>query len=399
MSFLNDRQIRRYCGFLALFAALSLLLSGGFLLEAQRAADAALLARQQAAASVLLAEGVPARVVADALTASVVSTEGARLLDALGGAACALPLRWAALPFLLAALLFGALLPVGTVLFFRRRERLCLQAEDALSRCLDGDFSSHLPQMQEGTLFRLFAEIERLAAMLQSRNEAEQRSRAFLKSTVSDISHQLKTPLAALRMYQEILANEPGNAQTVERFTAGMEVSLRRMERLLRSLLTLTRLDAGAIVFEKADCPLGELVGAAAADLTARAESEGKRVLITGDPAQRLRCDPAWTVEAVANLIGNALDHTASGGTVRVSWERTPALLRVLVSDDGCGIAPEDIHHIFKRFYRSKFSKDTPGIGLGLPLAKAIVEGQGGTLTVSSEPGAGAVFTLCFFLF
>lgn len=397
MNFLNDRQIRRYCGFLALFAALSLTLFGGLLLGAQRAANAVLLARQQAAASVLLAEGVPPLIVADALTAAGASADGIRLLDALGGAACDLPLRWTALPLLLAMLLFGVLLPAGTVLFFRRRERLCLQAEDALARYLDGDFTPHLPQLQEGTLFRLFASVEQLAAMLQSRNEAGQQARVFLKNTISDISHQLKTPLAALHMYQEILANEPGNVQTVERFTARMEVSLCRMERLLRSLLALTRLDAGAITFEKADCPLGALIGTAAADLTARAESEGKRILITGDPAQRLRCDPAWTGEAVANLIGNALDHTAPGGTVHVSWERTPALLRILVADDGCGIAPEDIHHIFKRFYRSKYAKDTPGIGLGLPLAKAIVERQGGTLTASSEPGAGAVFTISFF--
>lgn len=399
MSFLNDRQIRHYCGFLALFAVFSLLLSGGILLGARRAANEALLMRQEAAASVLLAEGVSPRVVAEALTAADASAEGVRLLDKLGGAACGLPLRWAARPLLLAALLFCVLLPAGTVLFFRRRERLYLQAEDVLARCLNGDFSLHLPQLQEGTLFRLFAAVEQLAAMLQSRNEAGQQARVFLKNTVSDISHQLKTPLAALRMYQEILAGEPGNARTVERFTARMGVSLRRMERLLRSLLTLTRLDAGAIAFEKADLSIGALIETAAADLTARAESERKRILVTGDPAQRLRCDPAWTGEAVANLIGNALDHTAPGGTVRVSWEWTPALLRVLVSDDGSGIAPEDIHHIFKRFYRGRRAKDTPGIGLGLPLAKAIVEGQGGALTVSSEPGAGAVFTISFFLF
>lgn len=397
MSFLNDRQIRRYCCFLALFAALSLLLGGGLLFGAQQAANAALLARQQAAASVLLAEGVPVSVVADALTASEVSAEGIRLLNALGGAACTLPLRWAAIPLLLAALLFGVLLPAGTLRFLRQRERLYREAGDALACCLNGDFSRPLPHLREGTLFRLFADTERLAAMLQSRNEAEQQARAFLKRTVSDISHQLKTPLAALHMYQEILAGEPENARTVERFTARMDAALCRMERLLRSLLTLTRLDAGAVVFEKGDGTIGALVENAVTDLTARAESEGKRILITGDPAQRLRCDPAWTCEAVANLVGNALDHVAPGGTVHVSWERTPALFRILVADDGCGIAPEDIHHIFKRFYRSRHAKDTPGIGLGLPLAKAIIEGQGGTLTVSSEPGAGAIFTISFF--
>lgn len=395
MSFLHDRQIRHYCVFLTLAALLALAVNGGILLGARQAAGAALLAHDRAAASVLLERGVPASVVAEALTASAASGEGLLLLEKLGGTACTLPLRWAALPLLLAAALFGALF-WGTARFFRSRERLCLQAEDALSHYLNGDFSPHLPQLHEGTLFRLFAAAEQLAALLQSRNEAGQQARDFLKGTVSDISHQLKTPLAALRMYQEILADEPENAQTVAHFSARMEASLRRMEGLLRALLALTRLDAGAVAFEMAGCPLGALAESAAADLTARAESERKRILFTGDPALRLRCDPAWTAEAVANLIANALDHTAPGGTVRVSWERTPVMVQILVADDGCGIAPEDIHHIFKRFYRSKCAKDTPGIGLGLPLAKAIAEGQGGTLSVRSEPGAGAVFALSF---
>lgn len=89
-------------------------------------------------------------------------------------------------------------------------------------------------------------------------------------------------------------------------------------------------------------------------------------------------CDMDWTSEAIGNLVKNALDHTEIGGIVKITWESTPTMIRILVSDNGSGIAPEDIHHIFKRFYRSKYSLNTPGIGLGLPLAKSIIEGQGG---------------------
>ena len=92
----------------------------------------------------------------------------------------------------------------------------------------------------------------------------------------------------------------------------------------------------------------------------------------------------------------NALVHTHTGGIVRITWERTLAMFRILISDNGTGIAPEDIHHIFKRFYRSKHSLDTQGIGLGLPLAKSIIEGQGGVISVQSEIGNGTTFTLSF---
>ncbi len=115
-----------------------------------------------------------------------------------------------------------------------------------------------------------------------------------------------------------------------------------------------------------------------------------------GAPDEQVFCDAAWTKEAVENLVKNALDHTEAGGTIRIGWSHSPALFRLTVEDDGCGIAPEDIHHIFKRFYRSQSSRDRQGAGLGLSLAKAIVEGQGGMLSVESAPGKGSIFRASF---
>ena len=127
-----------------------------------------------------------------------------------------------------------------------------------------------------------------------------------------------------------------------------------------------------------------------------RAEREGKKILTEGDPGELVFCDFGWTKEAVGNLIKNALDHTKRGGTIRVSWNRSPMMVCLNVEDDGCGIAPEDIHHIFKRFYRSRRSGSRQGAGLGLPLAKSIVEDQGGNLSVESTLGEGAVFRMTF---
>ena len=172
--------------------------------------------------------------------------------------------------------------------------------------------------------------------------------------------------------------------------------SLERMEQLVQTLLTVSRIDAGSIAFQKEWQAASDLVTSAAADLSVRAQAEGKRLVTEGDPAQMLFCDRQWTREAVANLIKNALDHTDEGGMVTVSWERSPAMFRLSVADDGCGIAQEDIHHIFKRFYRAKRNGGRQGVGLGLPLAKSIVDGQGGMISVSSTPGEGAVFSIAF---
>ena len=258
-----------------------------------------------------------------------------------------------------------------------------------------GDFSVRLPQNENGALAQLFAAVEELARSLAAKSENEQRVKDFLKSMISDISHQVKTPLAALRMYNEITIAEPENVATVRDFAAKSERALDKLEQLIQSLLRLTRLDAGSVVFAREPVALSALVARALEPFSARAEREHKTMTVAGDDETVLLCDATWTEEAIGNLVKNALDHTQTGGHIRISWEMGPALLRLSVSDDGAGISAEDIHHIFKRFYRSTTCSGS-GVGLGLPIAKAIVEGQGGTLAVVSAPGEGATFTMAF---
>lgn len=221
------------------------------------------------------------------------------------------------------------------------------------------------------------------------------RQKSFLK-TISDISHQLKTPLSALMMYQEIIENEPENSETVKEFSLKIGTALKRMEQLIQSMLKITRIDAGSISFEKSNYSIPNIINHAISELTTRADNEKKEIVIDGDLEQMLYCDIEWTGEAIGNIIKNALDHTDTGGKISISWEQTPAMIRIFITDNGHGISQEDIHHIFKRFYRSKNTSESQGIGLGLPLAKAIVEGQGGILSVQSERLQGTTFTLSF---
>lgn len=405
MSFYQDKQIKYYWFFLIFFAFL--VLGTGLLFGAAQAnaAKEMLISYDQAVVSSLLEQGVSRDVIATAITNTETSETGNELLAAAGidgrTANSMLPFvsrfqRATFYELILISVFLIFLLLTGTFVFFWRRKQLYLQAGKVLTNYINGDYSCHLLENSEGAIFQIFASVEQLATMLQSKSEAEHETKEFLKNTISDISHQLKTPLAALHMYQEIIEGEPDNLETVKEFSAKMGVALKRMEQLIQAMLKITRLDTGNIVFEKSSYSVTEVISQSINELTTRADNEGKKILIEGDPAQRVVCDMEWTSEAIGNIVKNALDHTKQGGVIRIAWEYTPLMLRIFITDDGNGIAPEDIHHIFKRFYRSKHSLDTQGIGLGLPLAKSIIEGQGGIVSVKSEQNMGTTFTLAF---
>lgn len=405
MSFLQDHSTRRF--FAALAAA-----CGGFLLLAvlltffhADAVRSALLERETTLAAALLDRGASPTDIAEIFQQEQASDAAQALLARMGRTDrtptwLLSTVRTSTGHFLLAAvcgvLLPGTLLLALTARYLAARDRLCQEAAAFMLHYADGDFSQHLPRAQAGALFRLFAAAEQLAAALKAGIDAERHTKEFLKDTVSDISHQLKTPLAAVKMYAEIIADEPGNLETVCTFAEKSLTSISRMEGLIGALLKMMRLDAGSITFSQETVRAADLAARASAELQTRAAHEGKHLTFSGDPALTLQCDPAWTAEAIGNLIKNALDHTRRGDTVSVCWEPSPAMLRITVSDTGAGIAPDDLHHIFKRFYRSPAAKDSQGVGLGLPLARAVIEGQGGLLTVQSEPEQGTVFAASF---
>ena len=405
MSLCQDRQIKGFLLFLTLFALLFVGTATVLTIYQVNGAEALWLKHDEAVSSSLLEQGVPKEVIAVAFTNTDISDDGRSLLAAAGlgkqSESSMRPYfnqfqRSAFCTMLCTVLFFLFVLAVGIFVFFWKRKRLYQQADKILLNYINGDYSCHLPQNYEGAIYQVFSSIEQLATMLQSKNETERKAKEFLKDTISDISHQLKTPLAALAMYQEIIESEPENAETVKQFATKMGISLKRMEQLISSMLKITRLDTGNIIFEKKSCRMSELIAHSVNELTARAKNENKQIQIDGDGEQKLICDMEWTGEAIGNIVKNALDHTQVGGIVRITWNRAPAMFQIFISDNGSGIAPEDIHHIFKRFYRSKHSIDTQGIGLGLPLAKSIIEGQDGVISVQSESGKGTLFTLSF---
>lgn len=405
MEFLYDRQARGFYVFLVLLCAVQICFMGFSGMLQAGGIRKALAERELSAASYLLEQNISPALIAAAWNQGEATEEGRELLEKIGhteesGAYLLLITEqtsvWMIVFLAAEGVLFAAVLLLWTGRFLRRREQVCEEAEKIVTGYAEGRFDRHLPPGESGGFGRLSGTVEKLALSLQARGEAECRAKEFLRDMISDISHQLKTPLAALDMYMEILEQEPENAEAVSVFARKSMRSLERMEQLIQSLLKMARLDTGNIVFEKGHCPVSEIAAQAVGELSERARREQKQILLEGDPEEGVFCDPDWTKEAVENLVKNALDHTEAGGIIRIGWKRSPAFLRLTVADDGCGIAPEDIYHIFRRFYRSGGSGDRQGAGLGLPLAKAIVEGQGGSLNVESSPGEGSVFSISF---
>ena len=249
---------------------------------------------------------------------------------------------------------------------------------------------------EEGAMYRLFHEVNSLVTMADAHADSERRAKEFLRRTISDISHQLKTPIAALNIYNGILQQETADAATVREFTSLSEQELDRIESLVQSLLKMARLDAGAITLERAPENVFDLLEHIKRQYSFRAEQEGKEIVLEGDEQTVFSCDRTWLTEAIGNLVKNALDHTAQGDRILVRWQQSPCLTHITVEDTGSGIHSEDLYHIFKRFYRSRFSKDTQGVGLGLPLAKSIVEAHQGSIEVHSKLGQGTAFTINF---
>mgnify|MGYP001064029718 FL=1 len=249
---------------------------------------------------------------------------------------------------------------------------------------------------EEGAMYRLFHEVNSLVTMADAHADSERRAKEFLRRTIADISHQLKTPIAALNIYNGILQQETADAATVREFTSLSEQELDRIESLVQSLLKMARLDAGAITLERSPENVFDLLEHIKRQYSFRAEQEGKEIVLEGDEQTVFSCDRTWLTEAIGNLVKNALDHTAQGDRILVRWQQSPCLTQITVEDTGSGIHSEDLYHIFKRFYRSRFSKDTQGVGLGLPLAKSIVEAHQGSIEVHSKLGQGTAFTINF---
>ena len=246
----------------------------------------------------------------------------------------------------------------------------------------------------EDTLWGKIYEKLRRADHIGQRNEEERRSeKNKMKAWISDISHQTKTPVANLKLCMEILQDEP-MSERAEEFLNSMEGQIEKLDFLIQGMVKISRLETGVITIRDQESDLRATIGRAVAAIVPKAEEKQIRLYVDCDREVQIRHDGKWTEEAIFNLLDNGVKYTDAGGSIHIEVKAQEMFTQICIRDTGKGIAPERQAEIFTRFYREPEVHEQEGIGIGLYLARKIIELQKGYIEVKSEVGEGAEFRI-----
>jgi signal transduction histidine kinase len=298
-----------------------------------------------------------------------------------------------------AGLALVGLVCTGFVLLLVRYQRAVSAQVAGLSaylRRIDaGDYALDVRDNGEGSFSLLKNDLYKVTVRLREQAELLQKDKTALSNLIADISHQIKTPLTALVVLAELLAQDPPEADR-RAFFERMRAQLGRIQWLVVALLKLARLDAGTAAFKREPVDVRRLIERALDPLRIPLEIKEQRLEIHGDEGASFTGDLNWSAEALTNVVKNCVEHTPEGGKIELSYGANALYAEITVSDDGEGIASQDLPNIFNRFYRGANAGEN-SVGIGLALAKAIFIAQGGDISVRSQPGMGTSFDIRVF--
>ena len=293
-----------------------------------------------------------------------------------------------------AILLTGLVLMAVFIFYTRKRYKKIVDLNDYLVRVLAENDNDEILDQEEGELSILKTNIYKTTSTLKFQKELLSDDKKNLAAAIADISHQLKTPLTSMMVMNDLLVDEQDENKRTE-FLQTQSSQLNRMNWLIQTLLKLSKLDAGTIVLKKEDVSSAELIDEAVKPFGIQFDL--RNIKFKSDISDLIiRCDKNWTVEAIQNIIKNCIEHMDDGGELSVTMVDTNIFTQLTIRDTGCGIAAEDIPHIFERFYKGKNAgKDS--VGIGLALSKSIIEGEQGEINVESTEGVGTKFIIKFY--
>lgn len=293
----------------------------------------------------------------------------------------------------------GALLLLVFFLYIRGRERRLSELTEYMRRLSRRDYNLALLENSEDELSHLQNELYKVTVMLKEAAERDRTQREAIQESVSDISHQLKTPLTSVQILLDNLM-EDGEMEERMRFRFLKEIS-RQMDGinwLIGALLKLSRLEADVVEFAHERIRVADMMEEICRKLAVLAEVREVELIVRGEKKVFIWGDFQWNTEALMNIVKNAIEHSRSHTAVTITIAENDVYTEITVSDLGEGIAPEEIKHIFDRFYRAKnAAKDS--VGIGLAMAKAIIEKQGGYIMVDSREGKGTTFSIKYMKF
>lgn len=279
--------------------------------------------------------------------------------------------------------------------FIRRKLTLF---SDALCKQLDDMMSSDRepPQyaVEENLFYKIQHRLSRLYEVLRESKSSIAKERADLQELISDISHQVKTPIANLKMLDATLLEQTVTPEKQREFLLAMDSQLDKLDFLMQAMIKTSRLEAGVIALEPKPQAIYDTLAAALGGILLNAEQ--KKIAVTVDCPETVTVahDRKWTTEALFNILDNAVKYTPEGGKIHVAVVCWEMYVKIDISDTGIGIPEQHQGTIFKRFYREDRVHDAPGIGIGLYLTREIITRQGGFIRVASEVGSGSTFSV-----
>ncbi|WP_342437946.1 HAMP domain-containing sensor histidine kinase [Paenibacillus sp. FSL L8-0436] len=254
-----------------------------------------------------------------------------------------------------------------------------------------------LPRTGEDEYSFLEDELYKTVVELRHTRETAVLERQSLADNLSDIAHQIKTPLTSVSLMAELLADSRQNSADAL-YVEKIQSQLTRLERLVSSLLTLSRLDAGTLELQQLPVDVYTMLASAAEPLENILSGRRQTLTLQSSPAISYRGDYHWSSEALLNVLMNCSEHIPTGGNITVSYAQNPVYTQIIVEDSGAGFPAEELPHIFKRFYRgSNARKDS--VGIGLALAHSIIQRQNGSIHAENRPEGGARFVIKWYAY
>ncbi len=263
-----------------------------------------------------------------------------------------------------------------------------------ISEINNGNYKLKIEENREDEISILQNELYKTTVMLREVAENSKNDKINLKNSLSDISHQLKTPLTAITiMADNIIENKDMEPDIREEFMKDIRRETTNIKFLVESLLKLSKLDSNSVKFINEKVKVKEIIEEAVKKISPLSDLKNVMINTDGNETDEIECDKKWQIEAITNVLKNCIEHSNYNSAINIKYEQNNMYNKIEIQDFGSGITAEDLPHIFERFYKGKNSS-SESIGIGLALAKSIIENNNGYISVESEIGKGSKFTI-----
>lgn len=295
---------------------------------------------------------------------------------------------------ILIIVLFSILWMTIIILYLRKRDKKIKQITNYINQIKNKKYDLNIEENTEDELSNLKNELYKITIMLKEESEISKKDKENLKMSVEDISHQLKTPLTSITIMLDNLKDNPNmEEKTKQKFIFEISKQVEWINWLVISMLKLSKLDANVVQFYDEKINLNKFIGEIIKNLEIPIEVKNQKIIIDGNENVSFIGDYKWQQEAITNIIKNCIEHNANNGTIYINYEENSLFTKITIRDEGEGISKEDLKHIFERFYKGKNSSEN-SVGIGLALAKNIIQKNNGMINCKSELDKGTEFVI-----